>query len=179
MDLESGWEKALKHTEIIRARVKPLASFETTRLPYIFLAESTVNMGDTVVRKGEVAVEKPALILPDHTPQFKGFDFEKDFPLGPEFLNTFFMIRGIRFPSLHYQNRTDFLDIHEGKLKKAIEDYNGRLQRAEDIDTGLVVGPEDCWQFSIVVLICHQILRQADGDLRRLLDEYRNRRDPE
>jgi len=177
MNIEENWQKALKNTEIMRARAKPLRTFEVTILPYVFLAESSVNMGDTVVRKGSVRVEKPSLILPDHLPQFKGFEFEKDFPFGEEYLNTFFMVRGVRFPSLHYDNRTDSLDVFEGRLKKAIEHYSSGLQRKEDLDTGLVIGAEDCWQLSIIILICHQILRQSDGDLKRLLDEYRKNRE--
>ncbi len=58
MDIEKTWEKALKYTEIIRPRVEPLNTFRTTHLPYIFLTESSVNVGDSVVRKGEVLVEK-------------------------------------------------------------------------------------------------------------------------
>ena len=69
MDIHKSWEKALKRTEIIRPRVQPLHAFESTHLPYIFLGESSVNTGDSVVRKGEVLVEKPALVLPPSTPQ--------------------------------------------------------------------------------------------------------------
>lgn len=176
MNIQESWEKALRQTEVIRARVKGLMTFETTPLPYVFLAESAVNAGDTVVRKGSVAVERPALILPDNVPEFSGFEFEKDFALGSEYLRTFFMVRGIRFPSMRYQNVTDSLDLYEGKLSRAIEDYREQLQRSEDIETGLFIGPEDCWQFSVVVFIAHQMLRQADGDLKRLLEEYRRQK---
>lgn len=173
MNFQEGWEKALRETEIIRSRVKPLATFEATRLPYIFLAESQLNVGDTIVRKGEVLVEKPAIILPNHLPQFDGFDFEKEFSSGADFLNTFFMIRGIHFPSLHYNNKVNSLDVFEDQLKKAADHFSADLQRREDIHTGLLIGPEECWQFSVVIFICHQILRQADGDIKKLLDDYR------
>ena len=74
MDIEKTWEKALKNTEIIRPRVKPLNTFKITHLPYIFLAESSVNVGDCVVRMGEALVEKPAIMLPPDSPQLDGFD---------------------------------------------------------------------------------------------------------
>ena len=173
MGIQESWERALQKTEIIRARVKPLHVSEATHLPYVFLAESSLNMGDTITRKGEVFIQKPSIILPDHLPQFDGFEFDKDLKGGQDFLNTFFLVRGIRFPSLKYDNKTESLDIFEGKLSKAIEHYKQELQQKEDVHTGLMIGPEDCWQFSVIIFICHQILRQADGDIRKLLEDYR------
>jgi len=64
MGIHESWEKALKMTEIVRPRVQPLATFEATQIPYIFLAESLVNHGDTVIRKGEITIDKPSIILP-------------------------------------------------------------------------------------------------------------------
>ncbi|MEK6732717.1 MAG: hypothetical protein AABY55_03740, partial [Candidatus Omnitrophota bacterium] len=82
MNIQDGWEKALKHTKIIRPRPKALLTFETTEVPYVLLSESSVNLGDTVVRKGQILVEKPAIILPSNLPHFEGFDFEKEFHSG-------------------------------------------------------------------------------------------------
>ena len=159
------------------AGVKPLLSDVQTHLPYIFLAESSIHQGDTVSRKGEVLVEKPSIIVPDHLLQFKGFEFEEDLRGSENFLNTFFLVRGIRFPSLKYQNQTERLDIIETKLSKAVQDYSDELQRQEDVKTGLIVGPEDCWQFSVILFICNQVLRQAEGDMKRLLDDYRKNKE--
>ena len=64
MDIERIWEKALKRTEIIRSRIQPLDTFEATLIPYIFLSESPAGTSGTFVRKGQVLVEKPALVLP-------------------------------------------------------------------------------------------------------------------
>ncbi len=173
MGVQDSWEKALKTTEVIRPRIHPLMTFEATQLPYIFLAESAINRGDTVVRKGEIRVEKPSIILPSNLPQFEGFDFEKESTLEQDFLTTFFLVRGIRFPSLKYNNRTESLDIHEGKLQQAIDFYSRELQKKEDVATGLVIGPEDCWQYSVLIFICGQVIRQADGDIKRLLERFK------
>ncbi len=173
MNIQDSWEKALRKTEILRSRIKPLKTDEATPLPYIFLAESSVNKGDCVVRKGEVLVEKPSIILPSASPQFEGFDFDKEDSFNQNLFTSFLMVRGIKFPSFKYNNKTNSLDIYEGRLQKAIDHYSHELQTKEDIRTGLVAGPEDCWQFSIIIFICNQILRQADGDIKRLLDEYR------
>lgn len=173
MDIHASWDRALKFTEIIRFRLQPLKTFETTSLPYIFLAESALNVGDTVVRKGEVAVDKPQIILPSDLPQLEGFEFEKESKLNQDLLTTFLLVRGVRFPSFKYQNKTQSLDVYEGRLKAAIERYEKELKTEENTSTGLIVGPEDCWQFSVLIFICMQAQRSADGDIRKLMDDYR------
>lgn len=172
MDIHESWEKALRSTEIIRPRVQPLQTFESTQIPYVFLAESIVNPGDTVVRKGEVTVDKPTIILPPDLPQFEGFEFDQKFSGVEDYLTTFLMVRGIRFPSMKYENKIASLDLREEKLSKAIEFFSRMLQRQENVSTGLVIGPEDCWQFSVLIFICGQITRSAEGDIRKLFDRF-------
>ena len=170
MNIQDGWEKALKHTKIIRPRPKELATFEATEVPYVLLSESSVNLGDTVVRKGQILVEKPAIILPSNLPHFEGFDFEKEFHSGQDMLLNFLLVRGVTFPSLKYNNKTCSLDVYEGHLEKAIKYYSDKLERGEDVHSGLVIGPEDSWQFSILIFIATQIMRSAGGDIKKLLD---------
>ncbi len=174
MDIREYWEKALKQTEIIRPRVLPLGTFESTRLPYIFLGESSVNIGDTVVRCGEVMVEKPSLILPPNNPSFEGFESEHPQAADLNRLADFLLVRGIRFPSVKYNNKTLSVDIREGKLKDAIDHYFRELQCAENVSTGLVIGPEDCWQFSVLIFTCSTAERSAENDIRKLFERYRD-----
>lgn len=179
MDIQERWEKALKKTEIVRPRIQELYTFSPTDLPYILLSESSINVGDTVIRKGSVLVEKPSLILPLGLPQFEGFEFEKEPSINEDMLTNFLLVRGIRFPSLRYNNKTNLLDIFEGQLKKAIENYSDKLQHEEDVSTGLIVGPEDCWQLSVLIFVCTQVIRSADGDIRKLLEEFKRKGRPE
>lgn len=172
MNIEETWEKALKHTEIIRPRVKPLDTYKTTYLPYIFLAESSVNVGDCVVRKGEVRVEKPSILLPPGSPQLDGFDFEDVSSHRQEMITNFFLVRGIEFPSLKYNNKTYSLDIFEDRLSRAIEQYTHELQKEENVISGLIIGPEDCWQFSVLIFVCMQIVRSADNDIKSLMNRW-------
>lgn len=176
MDIHTLWEKTLKKTHVIRPRVQPLQVRGATQLPYIFLGESIVNRGDTVVRKGEVIVDEPRLVLPSHLPQFEGFEMGEEWKSAQDYLMNFLMIRGIRFPSHKFENKGAHLDIFEGDLSKSTAHFRKMLEAQENIHTGLVIGPEDCWQLSILVFIGSQILRQADGDMHRLLDEYRPER---
>lgn len=171
MNLQDLWEKALKKTEVIRPRVQPLQTFAATHLPYICLSESSINPGDTAVRKGEVVIEKPAIILPSNMPHFDGFDFEKDMDFGPDTLTNFFLVRGVSFPSMKYNNTTSSLDIYEGNLSKSAKHYTSELQKHENVSTGLIMGPEDCWQFSVLIFVAGQVMRSAEGDIRRLLDD--------
>jgi len=175
MDIQETWERALKNTEIIRSRVKALLTFAVTDLPYILLSKSAVNLGDTVVRKGKVFVEKPSLIVPSNLPQFEGFDFEKELHFNENTMMNFFLVRGVKFPSLKYNNQTYSLDIYEGRLDKAMKHFSDQLQREEDVHSGLIVGPEDCWQFSLLIFICSMVIKSADGDIKNILEDLRKK----
>ena len=178
MDIQELWDKARKHTEILRLRLQDLATFDSTFVPYIFLAESSLNQGDTVVRKGHVLIERPSIILPGLSPQFEGFAFDQDLRVSDETVATFLLVRGIQFPSLRYRHEVSSLEVFEQSLQKAVDHYTDHLVRREDIKTGLVVGPEEAWQFSLLLLVGALVIRSAHGDLQRILDEWRRRQQP-
>ena len=169
------WERARKKTEIVRLRLQDLATFDATAVPYIFLAESSLNQGDTVVRRGHVLIERPSIVLPGLSPQFQGFDFDADFHVSDETVATFLLVRGIQFPSLKYRHEISSLDVYEDSLQKTVDHFNRQLAAAEDIATGLVLGPEDAWQFSVLLLLGALVIRSAEGDLRRILEDWRRR----
>lgn len=178
MNIQDSWEKALKKTKIVRARAQELQTFSDTKLPYIFLAKALVNKGDTVVRRGEITVQKPAIILPANLPQFEGFDFDEEFDSRQDMLTNFLLVRGVNFPSMKYNNKTHSLNIYDGNLEKAIAHYLDMLQRREDVHSGLIIGPEDCWQFSVLIFICTQIAKSANSDIKRLTEYFRKNIDP-
>lgn len=174
MDFEKIWKQALKETEIIRARVAALNTVEDTRVPYVMLAESTINVGDTIVRCGEVVVNKPALLLPPNNPQFNGFEFDQDEDeaFNETSMVNFLLVRGITLPSFNYDNKTVKLDLYEGSLSSAIKHYEQELQSQENIKTGLIKGSEEFWPFSLLIFMCAQVAKNADIDIRRLLDQH-------
>ena len=135
------------------------------------LSESLINLGDTVVRKGEVIVERPALLLPPVSPQLEGFDVES---FQKEAFLSFLLVRGVTLPSMRYNNTTNSLEVFEGGLSKAVSHFGNLLQREENVATGLIVGPEEGWQFSVLVYICSQVVRNAEDDIRNLLKEFKN-----
>ena len=173
MDIHENWEKALQGTEIIRSRVKNLKTFSDTKVPYVILSKSLMNLGDTVVRKGKVLVSRPSIILPPHIPQLYGFDLDDQGAINENFITNFLMIRGISMPSLKYNNELYSVDIHEGNLGGAISFYNNDLQRKEDVHTGLVVAPDECWSLSLLIFICAQVARNAETDIKKLLERYK------
>lgn len=175
MNLEEKWEKTLQQTEIIRLKVSYLSTFETTAISYIFLAESAINPGDTVVRRGKILVHRPAIILPEDMPQFEGFEFEKDYRVNADMVKMFLMVRGVSFPSLKYEHEISRLDIYEGSLEKAKEYFKQELERAEDAQTGLIVGPEDCWQFSLLIYVGLLVSKSAPSDLKRIWERFKDK----
>jgi len=179
MDFYEAWNKALKKTEIIRSRVSRLQTHAETNVPYILLSSSTINPGDTVVRKGKVLIEKPSLLVPPNIPQFEGFDFDQDGHTREDSVVNYLLVRGIHLPSMRYNNQTYTLDVHEGDLDKAIRHYHNLLQRRESVQTGLIVGPEDCWPFSLLLFVCSQVAKNAEADIKRMLDENRDKKGKE
>lgn len=173
MDIQEAFDKALKETDIIRSRIRSLETFEDTRVPYIILSASSINPGDTVVRQGEVLVQKPSLILPAHIPQFEGFDADDLPDVGSDAMINFLLVRGISLPSLKYNNTVVSLDIFEGGVQEAVKHHGNRLESREDTSTGLLVGPEDVWPFSLLVFICAQIANNSSLDMRRLMERWR------
>jgi hypothetical protein len=175
MDIYEAWDKAVKNTEIIRARVKALLTFQDTLVPYVILSESNINLGDTIVRQGEVVVAKPSIILPPNIPQLEGFKIEEDYGGRESDLINFLLVRGVALPSMKYQNNTYSLNVYEGNLSKAIQHYQSELQSKENITTGLLTGPDECWQFSLLIFICAQISKNAGIDIRKIIDQYKKK----
>jgi len=176
MDVEKNWEKALKRTEIIRSRIQPLETFESTKIPYILLSEAQTSIKGVFVRKGHVCVEKPSLVLPSNYPQLQGFEFNEDMRGETNRFMDFLLIRGVRFPSMRFNHLTEGLSVYDGSLQAAIDDYLGQLQCSENTAAGLIAGPEDCWQFSVLIFAGSQMMRSADGDIHRLMEDFRRKK---
>ncbi|MBU1864229.1 MAG: hypothetical protein KKH94_11240 [Candidatus Omnitrophica bacterium] len=169
MSLEELWNEALKGTEIVRLPIKRLLTFGSTRFDYIFLSPSLVNQGDTAVRKGKLDVDRPTLFLPKDAPTFEGFDSDTGGGIKSEQLTSFFYARGVRFPSLQYRNEPYELDVFEGSLAKAEKAFNDEIRRKENLSTGIVIGSDVSWQFSVLLLACHMIDTHIDSDLKALM----------
>ena len=175
MSLEQLWNEALKETEIVRLPVKRLHTFGSTLLEYIFLGPSTVNQGDTVVRKGKLDIERPTLVLPNNFPSFEGFTSDTSPEIKDDQLPSFFYMRGIRFPSFKYKNEPYELDVYEGSVARAEKMYCEQIRTHEKIATGIVIGKDSSWQFSVILLGCHMIDAHVDSDLKAILNHIKKK----
>ena len=64
------------------------------------------------------------------------------------------------------------LDVFDGSLSGAANHFRKQLEQQENINTGLVIGAEESWQFSVFIFVGSLVVRQADGDIRRLLKDF-------
>ncbi len=57
-------------------------------------------------------------------------------------------------------------------------DYFSReMEKREDVHSGLMLGPEDCWQFSVIIYVATLAVRSLPGDLEKLLDDFNKKKD--
>ncbi len=173
MDIDALWAKALEHTEIHRQRLDYLHTFGPTNLPYVLLSRSDISEGDTVVRKGVIELMQPVIIVPPDYPIFEGFDFKEDVGYSDDSIRAFLYMRGVRLPSLKYFNKTFTLDVWEMGLEDALGKVKNDLARREDTTTGLIVGPNDVWQFSLLIYVAMLVNRSIDNDIRRIIERER------
>lgn len=171
MDIESLWNKAIKETEIHWQRLQYLATFQPTRISYILLSKSDISPEDTVVRRGSIEVLQPIIIVPPDYPIFEGFNFKEDIGLESDSVRAFLYMRGIRLPSLKYYNKTFTLDVWEMPITDALAKIKNDLYRREDTKTGLIVGPNDVWQFSLLIYVASLIDRSFEHDLKRIWEK--------
>lgn len=170
MNIEELWQKAVNKTEIHRGRLRHLYTFDSTSLPYIYLAESVVNSGDVVVRQGSIVMERPFVFLPGNLPQLEGFEIEgSGLQFGNDAVATFLFMRGISFPTMKYSNQTMKLDVIPGPLSKAVNRYKRELQMKEDVTTGLLVSLEDCWQFAVLIYAAAMAAKSIPEDIKNIL----------
>ncbi len=179
MDLEEKWQRTLEETKVLKFYHPNLSIHEATDLPYIFLGASVVNPGDTVVRKGHVTVDKPFIVLPQNMPQFAGFDFEQDLGTTDSDMQLFLMVRGIHFPSLKYKNESSSIEVLEKDPERLLEEYQNEIDRMEDILTGLILGPAECWQLSLLVYVGTVAGHSAARDIERYLKNLRKQQPPQ
>jgi hypothetical protein len=166
MGLQEDFMKALKETEIHRHRQAHLFTLSSTELPYVLLCESAVNLGDTVVRKGVVRVEKPHLLLFRDPMEFEGFEYADS----PNESSAFLALgRIVSLPPAKYSNVETKLEMFEGGLKTALDHYNRKLDQIEDVQTGLVSGPVDIWALCLFVYVGKMVARSAPYDANDLL----------
>jgi len=168
MGLQEDFMKALGETRIIRQRQSTLLTLSETELSYVLLCESAMNVGDTVVRKGIVKVDKPQLLLLSNPMEFEGFDdYEDDSSESREFMS---LARMASFPPGKYSNIGNQMEVFSGSIEKAIDHYERELDKSGDHHTGLCAGPVDLWALSLFVYIGKMVAKSAHSDLDDMMN---------
>jgi len=174
MDFEQNWQRAVKNTEIERSWIGHLNTSSSTTLSYIMLSESALDSSDTVIRKGNIEVTRPMIYVPDNNPVFEGFESSNKDMLDSSIL-IFLLLRGVSFPSLKYQNNVYSLDIDNASLIEVAKRNKRELQRLEDVKTGLIIGPDDCWHYSLVIYVAALASKSASNDIEKYLENLKDR----
>jgi hypothetical protein len=157
-------------TRIVRTRKNLLYTFGSTRLPYRFLAPSAVNEGDVVLRRGTVTVEPPKILAPRNPVEFEGFGIEDE--EGAEGMVPVLLNRWVHFPPAKYQNSNASLEVVGGPLEAALERQVNELDRENDIRTGVVLGPEDRWGFSVIGYVGQMVARSAPSNIGEFFERF-------
>ncbi|OGH57050.1 MAG: hypothetical protein A3G34_08295 [Candidatus Lindowbacteria bacterium RIFCSPLOWO2_12_FULL_62_27] len=171
MDLMEMWQEAVRTTRVRRRRLAGLETFENTRLPYILVSEHPRLPAQSHVRQGAVEVARPKLILPEHHPQFEGFDFH-EMAADENSVNTLMFVRGVRLPSLKFKNRQQ-QQVYDGTVEEALAQYGRDLARTEDVATGLITGNEGVWPFALLFYVSLLIVKNVPKDIERMMEDFR------
>lgn len=171
MDLTEMWQQAVKTTRVRRKRLASLETFEETKLPYILVSEHPQRPEHANVRQGHVDVAKPKLFLPDHSPQFEGFDFDQ-IEANENSVQTLLFVRGVKLPSFKFKN-VQAHQLYDGSVDEAVTQYGRDLARTEDVQTGLITAEENIWPFSLLFYVSLLVAKNLPKDIERLLEEFR------
>lgn len=164
--LEHYYRQALDNTVVHRERQSSLFTFGATRLPYYFVAESAINKGDTVIRKGEISTDKPALFTPDNLPNFSGFGDEYE---GHEKEMSVVLGRVFHLSGLHYKHEGNQLEVVTKEMNRVIDEYQTELDQSHNHRTAIISGPEDCWALSLVVYASKMTQKSAESNMNDIM----------
>lgn len=175
MDHKEIFDRAIKETRIHRRRKSNLYTFGTTRLNYIFAADSSINPNDVIIRSGEVHADKPQIIMPGASgAHFEGFDeMCEKMGIDSDEMQMVLMTRHISFPNMNYTNNQSSLEVVEGPLERVIEQQIKKLDAREDTRTAFITGPEATAALSIMVYVSEMIQSSAQGNISELMEHHR------
>jgi hypothetical protein len=163
---EQRWARAQVDTKIHRSRKHDLYTFGSTALPYFFIAKSSINSGDSIVRRGEVKTEKPTLFFGGNNgSHFDGFS-DNDEQNGDAMLFS----RAFRFPNLNVANQGMSMEVVSRENHDLCDEMMHDLDLQRDSRTAVIEGPEDLWALSLLIYASQMTQRSAAGNVKDILD---------
>ena len=170
-NFEDRWMRAKEGTQLHRTRQTDLFTFGTTALPYVFIASSAINTGDSILRRGELKTEKPAIIWgggeSSESSRFSGFEEEG------ENVNQVLFARAFRFPNLQVNNQGMQMEVLSREIRQLSDEIMSELDANGDRRTAVIEGPEDLWGLSLLIYAAEMTQRSAPGNLRDIAERGR------
>lgn len=165
MDFNEAIELARADTNIIKSRKNLLFTFGPTKLPYVCLTDS--DDGAVYIHEGEVTTDKPHITIPGQEMGFEGFEMDGVEEKG---MIPVLLARGIRMPAAKYVNKNEEKRIFRGSLKDAADSELERLDKADDIKTGVFTAPESVWKLSVLLYVGSQVARSAQSNVQEHME---------
>ncbi len=166
MDFEEKLRYALERSVFHRERGSDLFTFGATRLPYFFAARSALHEGETVVRRGEILTERPAIMLGHPEMLLEGFgeSQEEDRSIALTVGRRFHM------PALRYENRAGALELIPRDLEELVQAWLQELEGSGNTRTAVISAPEDAWPLPLLIYAGRMMQRSLPGNLRDLAE---------
>ena len=165
MNFNEAIELARADTNIIKTRKNLLFTFGPTKLPYLCLADS--EDGVVYIHEGVVTTDKPHIAIPGEEMGFEGFEMEGVEQKG---MIPVLLARGIRMPAAKYVNKNEEKRIFRGNIKDAIDVELERLDKVDDIKTGVITAPESVWKLSVLLYVGSQVARSAQSNVQEHME---------
>lgn len=165
--LDDHFRRAQKDTVIHRERESTLFTFGSTKLPYVFMAESAINKDDTILRLGEINTDKPMILTGENLPNISGFGDEYE---GQEEQMRIVLGRGFNFPGLNYRHEGSQLEVVSKSFERVLDEYQNNFEKERNNRTALISGPEDCWALSILIYAAAMTHKSAESNFKDIME---------
>lgn len=172
---------AAARTEIVRAPRQHLHTFGVTKLHYYIVTEPSYRelvpgAVEAVIREGDVAAQRPAVVTPTYMAHLEGFG-EDAYRYFTDLARKY----GSNSPGLLYQyaNEPGEMSIVEGTAQAVAERISKQLGQDGNSLAAVIKGVDELWDVSLLKFIFEYTLASLAGNLgdlqsRRLLDPEPN-----
>jgi len=162
--------EAVKHTEILRAPKRSLATFGTTNIYYYLVTEPVYselakNVTETVVREGRVIAEKPRIVTPYYLSRLEGFSSE-----ARRYFEALIREHGPSTPGLFYtyKNEPKELNIASDNLLSVVDKLNAEIDKRGDPLTSIIRGEDEFWDVSLMKFIYEMTRSSLRDNLQQM-----------
>jgi len=169
------FEECWRATEVIREYQRMLFTFGDMEVPYVLITEHSRFKDRAVITKGVVMLQRPQILLPSQYggPQFQeGFEHADAIP--PE---AAFLLRAMQLPYSKISNRPVADEYMEyGSLQSVLDKFDREMESREDTETGLIKGPPEGADVSLMRYSLGLAIKSAPGNVREFFEHLRRQR---